>query len=89
MITEDEARRIGERDLDQSVRPDAGPDIVITGVLDYPGFWVVTYNTRAFVETGSFLEALAGNSPIIIDKVTGKSRFGNTAQPIEEQLDAQ
>jgi hypothetical protein len=87
VITEDEARRIAERDLDHHIRPDAGPDIVITGVVDFSGYWVVTYNSQAFVDTGSFSEALVGNSPMIIDKATGSSRFGNTVQPIEEQLE--
>jgi hypothetical protein len=87
VITEGEARRIAERDLDRRIRPDAGLDIVITGVQDFPGYWVVNYNSRAFVETGSFLDALAGNAPIIIDKATGESRFGSTAEPIEDQLE--
>lgn len=45
------------------------------------------YNTRKFVDTGSFRDALVGNGPLIINKRTRLVRMGLTGQPVEEQLD--
>jgi len=49
--------------------------------------WVFFYNSRAYIETGSFSHALAGNGPIVVDRGTGAIHELTTARPIDEQLE--
>jgi len=89
MIVEDEAtaRLIAERLLDEDVRPDTDEEIVVTSARQFRRCWVVGYNTRAYVGTGSISHTLAGGGPIIINRMTGRARMGTSALPVEEQLD--
>lgn len=83
-----ETRVIAEALLDELVRPAVDEEIVVTKVWEYPACWVVGYNTRAHVETGSMSHALVGAGPVIINRRTGKARLGSSALPIEAQLDS-
>jgi len=49
--------------------------------------WIFFYNSRAYLETGSFSHALTGNGPIVVEKGTGVVHELVTARPIEEQLE--
>lgn len=86
-VDETAARETAERFLETQVRPGVGEDVVITTVSEHPTCWVVGYNTRAFVETGSISHALAGGGPVIVNRKTGRARLGTSALPIEQQLD--
>jgi hypothetical protein len=48
--------------------------------------WLFFYNSRAFLESGSFSDALAGNGPLAVDKGSGRVHELNAARPIDEQL---
>jgi hypothetical protein len=50
--------------------------------------WVFFYNSRAYLETGSFSHALTGNGPIVVEKDTGAIHELATARPVDEQLEA-
>jgi hypothetical protein len=52
-----------------------------------PSCWVFFYNSRAYIETGSFSHALAGNGPIVVDKDTGALHELVTARSVDEQLE--
>lgn len=80
-------RQIAETILDEQIRPNVDDDLVLTAVQEHPTCWVVGYNTRAYVETGSISHALAGGGPIIINRRTGHGRVGASGVPIEDQLD--
>lgn len=80
-------RQVAEQVLDEQVRPNTDEDLVLTEVREYPTCWVVGYNTREFVETGSFSATLVGGGPIIINRKTARARVGTSALPIEDQLD--
>ena len=82
-----QALRVAERLLDEVVRPAHDQDIVTTTVQAYPTCWVVGYNTRAFVETRSIMDALAGGGPVIVNRATGRARLGTHELPPEQQLD--
>jgi hypothetical protein len=81
------AKAIAERTLDESVRPSNG-DVVIVDqhTRESAENWVFVYNTRAYVETGSFADMLVGNAPLFVDKATGQTRFGRTDISVDEQL---
>lgn len=81
------ARAIAERVLDETVRP-ANSDVIIVEehTRETAESWVFIYNTRAFIERGSFEDMLVGNAPLFVDKATGETRFGRTDISVEEQL---
>lgn len=85
--TEDSARAIAERYLDETIRQSIEEEVVTTAVREFPTCWVVGYNTKAYLETGSLTHALAGGGPIIINRATGVPRLGTSALRAEEQLD--
>jgi hypothetical protein len=45
-----------------------------------------TYQTSEFVATGDFTYALAGNGPILVNKVTGRVEVAGTALPVEDYI---
>jgi hypothetical protein len=49
--------------------------------------WVFFWNSRRFSETGEFQYALAGNSPLIVDRSDGLVHETSTAYPVEEIID--
>ena len=51
-----------------------------------PWCWVFLYNSAAYVETGDFRYALAGDGPIVVEKDTDKVHRLSSASPIEDQL---
>ena len=57
--------------------------LVIARVDEYDIGWVFFYNSKEYVETGNFLYALAGNGPLIVDRVDGKLYATGSGQPVE------
>jgi hypothetical protein len=57
--------------------------LAVTSVSDHDFGWVYCYNTKAFLETGDFSHTLAGNAPLIVDKVDGGLYVTGTARPLE------
>lgn len=85
-VTREQAIAIAEDVLDREVRPNLDEEIALTEVREFPTCWVAGYNTRAYVETGTIVHALAGGGPIIINRRTGQARIGTSALPAEDQL---
>ena len=50
-----------------------------------PYGWLFFYNSKKYIETGEFSYCLAGNAPILIDKV-GKVHITGTAYELEYYL---
>jgi hypothetical protein len=87
-ITSDaDALTAAERLLDEVVRPATDAGIVTTTVQAHATCWVVGYNTKAFVESRSIMDALPGAVPIIVNRETGRARLGTHELPPEQQLD--
>lgn len=89
IMSADEARDAALRHLRSEVEPGIGEELTTTDVREYPTCWVMGYNTRAYLETGSISHALAGGGPLIINRVTGRVRMGTWNVAIEDQLDEQ
>ena len=89
MINIDEAQTIAESILDERVRPWVHEPVAIavesTRVAE--DNIVFFYDTVAYLETGSVSHALAGNGPIIVDRVTATARIASSSRPWDEQLD--
>lgn len=48
--------------------------------------WIIFYSTRTYVETGNYKYALAGNGPLVVDKVTGEIVQLETAIPVADAI---
>jgi hypothetical protein len=87
VLTLDEAREIAEAFLRDEIQPRVDQELAIAEMEEFPTCWVAVFNSRNFIETGHISCALAGNSPLIINKRTKVLRLGATGVPVEDQLD--
>ena len=87
MLNAAESLAIAEQMLEEVGR-DAGEEVMIqtANTRETERSWVYFYNTRVFLETGSYSHALLGNAPMVVDKADGTVRFGRTDIPVEDQL---
>lgn len=83
VITEQEARRTAEAVLQGMSSVPGVPPLAITDVEEYPACWVLYYQSVRYIETGSFLDSVAGNAPILVDRRTGQPHETGTARPTE------
>ncbi|MET7472027.1 YrhB domain-containing protein [Micromonospora sp. NPDC005686] len=77
MLSKEGARRSAEEFLDAEVRPRFRYGILVVedGVEESEDAWIFPYDGQAYVELGDWRQAMAGNSPIVVDKLTGEARF--------------
>lgn len=77
MISIHDARRVAEQFLDENVRERFDFEVVIVegAVRDDGAKWIFPYDGKAYVERGDWRQAMAGNVPIRVDKVTGVAEF--------------
>ena len=61
--------------------------LVVARVEEHDFGWVYFYDGSRHVETGDVRDALAGNSPLIVDKLDGNLYITGTAQPIAHYLE--
>jgi len=54
--------------------------------LKRPYGWVFFYDSRAYLASGKTSDMVAGNAPIVVDRVDGEIRVTGTAQPLEAYL---
>jgi hypothetical protein len=87
VLDRDGARQIAEAFLRDNIQPRVDEELAISGIEEFPSCWVISFNSRNFIETGHIGFALAGNSPLIINKRTKVLRLGATGVPIKDQLD--
>jgi hypothetical protein len=74
--------------LDRDVRPAHQGEIVIVDdhTQESDTTWAFVYNSRDHIETGSFLDMLVGNAPVLVDKATGRTRVGRSDLSVAEQI---
>ena len=85
MLSKAEAeRRVNEYLEGLHVR--GGVAILSHATLDRPYGWVFFYNAKRYLETGDPLEALGGNSPIVVEADSGELILLGTAEPVEDAL---
>ncbi|WP_455813238.1 YrhB domain-containing protein [Pseudomonas graminis] len=65
---------------------DTDTPVVITLRGRFSEGWFFCFQSREYLETGAFSSQLAGNSPFIVDKDTGKMHKLGTAYSIEKYL---
>jgi hypothetical protein len=84
----DEAKVLAEMLLDRDKRPAHQGEIVIVDehTQESDTTWAFVFNSRDYVETGSFLDMIVGNAPILVDKATGRTRVGRSDLSVAEQI---
>ncbi|MGC4885584.1 YrhB domain-containing protein [Micromonospora sp. DT227] len=80
MINQHEARGVAEGALRTMSSVSGVPPLAITEVEERPGCWVFYYQSARYLQTGSFLDSVAGNAPIIVDRNTGQPHVTGTAR---------
>jgi hypothetical protein len=68
----------------------ASPDAVVIindSTIETDFGWIFFWNSRRYVESGDFRDALAGNVPLIVDRANGSVHETCTFLPIEEIID--
>lgn len=81
-----EARRIALRMLADAEQRGGTPCVLVGRPEDHGRWWVQGYQSRAFMEDGDVMQALAGNGPFAIPK-DGSAPFRlGTAEPADVQL---
>ncbi|MCM0677222.1 YrhB family protein [Micromonospora phytophila] len=83
MITEQEARRTAKAVLQDMSSVPGVPQLAITDLEERQTCWVLYYQSVRYIETGSFLDSVAGNAPILVDRTTGQPHETGTARPID------
>ncbi|MBX3255764.1 MAG: hypothetical protein KF862_16640 [Chitinophagaceae bacterium] len=60
--------------------------LLLNETVEFDLGWVFFYQSEAFLESGNILDALGGNSPLIVNKYNGSISATGTARPIEEYI---
>jgi hypothetical protein len=59
----------------------------LTNIHEESFGWIFFYNSKQFIDTGDFSYAIAGNAPIIINRMTGELSVTGTAHSIEYYIE--
>lgn len=85
MITHEEARQQAQDHLDRMASP---LPLVLTGDQEFAVGWVFFYDSERHQESGDLSDAIAGNSPILVDREDGTTVSTGTAHPVERYVEA-
>lgn len=88
MITFAQAKQIVQSHLafiSRELEPDAAV-IVESATIERAFGWVFFYQSREYLKSGSIHHALAGNAPLVVDRLTGDIVVTGTTHPIEHYL---
>lgn len=77
-------RDLAERLLDEEIRTGAH-EVLVTRIWEFETDWLVTYNSREFIETGELGYSMPA-VPIIVSKTEQTARFALADRPVERQV---
>jgi hypothetical protein len=83
MISENEAYAMVKRYIEEQCGSVPGGVAIMEDRTIRKSYgWIFFYNSRRYLETGSPLEALAGNGPIVVERADGSlHQLGSAQQP--------
>ena len=84
MIDRDSAKAMVWSYLDENFGREPELAIVDGEPSETTHAWIFFYNTREYLETGEFSAALAGNGPVLVNKVTGDIEAFGAATALDE-----
>jgi hypothetical protein len=87
MLTRTQALALVEARL-SALAGEAEVDLVVidSATIERAFGWAFFYESRLYLETGEFMHRLAGNAPLIVNRLTGEVVPTGTARPIEYYL---
>ncbi|MFF4875283.1 YrhB domain-containing protein [Micromonospora sp. NPDC000668] len=85
-MTDEEARGIAFALLADRIGEIRTGEWVITGARGHETAWSVSYQSRAFIESGRVSDALAGNGPVVVPKSGADPWLAWSGRPVEEQI---
>lgn len=80
------ARRVVRELLARAEAAGGVPCVLVGDTEDYGRWWVQGYQSRAFVEDGDIMRALAGNGPFAIPKDGSEPFALSSAEPTDVQI---
>jgi hypothetical protein len=88
MISITQAKQLAHSYLSSlSEEVESDPVVIIDSATIERAFcWVFFYQSREHAESGNTIDCLAGNAPIIVDRLTGNLVATGTTHPIEHYL---
>jgi hypothetical protein len=86
MLTKSEALEILSKKLLEQSGPEKPWVIVDKETIERPFGWVFFYQSKKFLETGIFSYRLAGNGPVVIDRITGAVEFHGPLVNLEQLI---
>src|SRR3569833_1250647 len=85
MVSFNKARELAEAWVRVIMNGEA--ELIRQATLSKPYGWVFFYQSSEFVrDSTNTLAALAGNAPIVVDRINGEIRVLGTARPVEWYL---
>ena len=82
-----EARQIVTELLRRAESTGGVPCVLVGDAKDHGRWWVQGYQSRAFVEDGDIMQALAGNGPFVIPKDGSEPFALSSAEPTHVQIE--
>lgn len=83
MLTQDQARELAQQALlKMEQRTGLNLAILDSETMERSWGWVFFWNSREYIQSRDSTKAVFGNSPFIIDRLTGKFAPSGTAHPI-------
>ncbi len=61
--------------------------VLMDEVIEFESGWAFMYQSKAYLQSGDFLDMLVGNSPFIINKYDGHIQLTGTAYSIEKYIE--
>jgi len=86
MISRIQAQALAESHISQIAGRETSFAILDARTVDFPFGWIFFYQSPRYLETREPSEVLAGNAPLIVDRLTGKITETGTAYPLEYYL---
>jgi hypothetical protein len=84
MLTKEEALELVSAKLRKMSSLEDPFVVVDADTIERPFGWVFFYNSKKFLETGTFSYRLAGNGPVIVNKHDGTIEFFGAFKPPTE-----
>jgi hypothetical protein len=84
MITKEQAEEIVKEELNKMQSPSMPFAVYEPATIETAFGWVFFYDSAKFFETGDDIYHLAGNGPIIVNKITGVVTKGRSNQAVNE-----
>jgi Immunity protein 35 len=87
MITRDKARELAMAKIRSNWSvPDDEPLLADEATREEDVGWVFFYNSKRYRETKKVMFALAGNGPVVVDRISGTVTMLGSAGSVDHQL---